>query len=72
MMKGLQVLGCPSVIAAQKNPAIRTERVKAIFKWVEEGKIVPYVSHTFPLSNIKEALKAKWNGQIIGGGTVRP
>ena len=72
MMKGLQVLGCPSVIAAQKDPTIRPERVKAIFQWVAEGKISPYVSHTFPLSDLKNAFKAKWKGQIIGGGAVRP
>ncbi len=72
MMKGLKVLGCPSVIAAQHHPEIRPARVQAIFQWVAEGKITPYVSHTFSLSNIKEAMKAKWNGQIIGGGAVRP
>ncbi len=31
-----------------------------------------FVSHVFSLSNIKDAMKAKWNGQIIGGGAVRP
>lgn len=72
MMKSLQVLGCPSVIAAQKNPVIREERVKAIFQWVAEGKIAPYVSHTFPLTELKKALKAKWNGKIIGFASVRP
>ncbi len=72
MMKGLKVLGCPSVIAAQHDPTIRTKRVKDIFRWVEEEKITPYVSHVFPLSEIKKAMKAKWNGQIIGGGAIRP
>jgi len=72
MMKGLKVLGCPSVIAAQHHPEIRPARVKAIFKWVNEGKITPYVSHVFSLSDIKKAMKAKWNGLIIGGGAVRP
>ncbi len=72
MMKGLKVLGCPSVIAAQHDPSIRTKRVQDILQWVEEGKITPFVSHVFPLSNIKDAMKAKWNGQIIGGGAVRP
>ena len=72
MMKSLQVLGCPSVIAAQKDPTLRTKRVKDIFDWVAEGKIKPHISHTFPLSDIKNALLAKWNGKIIGGGTVVP
>jgi len=72
MMKGLKVLGCPSVIAAQHHPEIRPQRVQDIFKWVKEGKITPYVSHVFSLAHIKAAMKAKWNGQIIGGGSVRP
>ncbi len=72
MMKGLKVLGCPSVIATQHDPSIRPKRLQDILKWVEEGKIEPYVSHVFPLSNIKEAMKAKWNGKIIGGAAVRP
>jgi len=72
MMKSLQVLGCPSVIAAQKNPELRTERVKDIFQWVADGKIKPFISHTFPLSDLKNALTAKWNGEIIGCAAVHP
>jgi len=71
MMKGLKVLGCPSVIAAQHNPVIRPQRVKDIFQWVEDGKITPHVSHVFSLEEVKEAMLAKWNGEIIGGGAVR-
>ncbi len=72
MMKGLKVLGCPSVIATQHDPGIRPKRLKDIFRWIEEGKIKPYVSSVFPLSEIKEAMRAKWNGKIIGGGVVQP
>jgi NADPH2:quinone reductase len=71
MMKGLKVLGCPSVIAAQHDPSIRPKRLQNIFKWVEEGKITPFVSSVFSFDDIKEAMKAKWNGKIIGGGVVR-
>lgn len=72
MMKGLKVLGCPSVIAAQHDPTIRPKRVADIFQWVKEGRITPYVSSVFSLKDVKEAMLAKWNGQIIGGGAVRP
>lgn len=71
MMKGLKVMGCPSVIAAQHDPTIRPQRVKDIFQWVEAGKITPYVSHVFSLEDVKAAMLAKWNGEIIGGGAVR-
>jgi len=72
MMKGLKVLGCPSVIAAQHNPAIRTQRLRAILNWVEEGRVTPYVSKTYALDDIKEAMQDKWNGKIVGGAAVRP
>lgn len=71
MMKGLKVLGCPSVIAAQHNPEIRVKRIEDIFRWVEEGLISPYVSSVFALADIKEAMRAKWNGKIVGGASVK-
>ena len=72
MMKGLKVLGCPTVISTQHDASIRPERLQKIMEWVESGLLVPYISHTFPLTNIKEALKAKWTGEIIGGCVVHP
>ena len=72
LMKGLKVLGSPMVIATQNDLSIRKKRLEDIFKWVEEGKITPYISHVFELKNIKEAMRAKWNGKIIGGAAVRP
>ena len=71
LLKGLKVLGSPMVIGTQKNPAIRAERLQTIFQWVEEGKITPYISHTFPLKNIKEAMRTKWSGKVIGGAVVK-
>jgi NADPH2:quinone reductase len=41
-------------------------------EWVAEGKIQPYVSHVFPLTDVKKALLAKWNGEILGGCVLRP
>ncbi len=72
LIKGLKILGSPMVIATQNNPSIRVKRLADIFKWVEEGKIVPYVSSTFSLTDVKEAMRAKWNGKIIGGAAIRP
>jgi len=72
LMKGLKVLGSPMVIATQNDISIRAKRLQDIFQWVEEGKIKPYVSHVFSLKDIKEAMRAKWNGRIIGGAAVRP
>jgi len=72
MMKGLKVMGCPTVISTQHDASIRPERLKQIMAWVESGQLKPYISHTFPLARVKEALKAKWTGDIIGGCVVHP
>lgn len=72
LIKGLKVLGSPMVIATQHNPGIRVQRLKDLFQWVAEGKLIPYVSSVFPLSEVKEALRAKWNGKIVGGAAIRP
>lgn len=72
MMKGLRVMGCPTVISSQQDPTLRPARIKQLMEWVAEGKIQPYVSHVFPLTDVKKALLAKWNGEILGGCVLRP
>ena len=72
MMKGLDVLGCPTVISTVNDPSLRAPRLAQILAWVEEGKIRPYVSHVFALTDFKQAMRAKWNGDVIGGCVVHP
>ena len=59
------------VIATQHDISIRAQQLKDIFQWVEEGKVTPHISHVFELKNIKEAMRTKWNGKVIGGAVVR-
>ena len=72
MMKGLDVLGCPTVIATVMNPALRAPRRDAVLGWAQSGKIRPYVSRTFALADFKEAMRAKWNGEIVGSAVIHP
>ena len=72
MMKGLDVLGCPTVIATVMNPAIRPARLERVMKWAESGALVPHVSKAWPLEEWKDAMRAKWAGEIVGGGVLRP
>jgi len=72
MMKGLDVLGCPTVISTVMNPALRAPRLERVLKWVEAGKLVPYVSKRWPLEEFQTAMRAKWNGEIVGGCVLRP
>ena len=71
LMKGLQVIGCPAVISAQKNPAIRKPRVAALRYWANEGVLSPYVSAEYAIADIKQAMRDKWEGKIVGGCAIR-
>ena len=70
MMKGLQVLGCPTVISTQHDPSIRDQRLNQIFAWVDAGVLKPYVSVRYALDEVKDALKDKWQGKIIAGAVI--
>jgi NADPH2:quinone reductase len=72
MMKGLDVLGCPTVISTLHDPSIRAARLAQVLAWARAGKLVPYVSHRFALADFKAALLAKWRGEVIGGCVVHP
>lgn len=72
MMKGLQVLGCPTVIATQHHPQIRVKRLQDLMVWARAGQIRPYISVTYPLSQYKDAMLARWRGDVIGGCVLHP
>jgi NADPH2:quinone reductase len=72
LMKGLDVLGCPMVIATVMDPALRPPRLAQILAWAAEGRIRPHVSHAFPLAQFADALRARWSGAVVGGCVVNP
>jgi len=72
MMKGLDVLGCPTVIATQHDPSLRAPRLTQILAWAQVGQLRPHVSHTFPLAEFRTAMRAKWHGEVLGGCVVHP
>jgi NADPH2:quinone reductase len=72
MMKGLDVLGCPTVIATVEDPSLRAPRLTRILEWAKEGKLRPRVSLALPLSEFREAMRAKWGGKVVGGAALHP
>jgi len=72
MMKGLSVLGCPTIISTKQDPSIRESRLSTLTRWAEAGKLRPYVSHVFPLEEVHTAMRLKWTGQITGGSVLHP
>ncbi|HTJ80237.1 MAG TPA: zinc-binding dehydrogenase, partial [Polyangiaceae bacterium] len=72
MMKGLDVLGCPTAISTLEDPSIRAPRLAKILEWAAAGAIRPHVSHTYPLADFKQAMLAKWTGEVTGGAVLHP
>jgi NADPH2:quinone reductase len=72
MMKGLDVLGCPTVISTVNDPSLRAPRLQQVLAWAGSGAIRPHVSHVFPLAEFATAMRAKWNGEVIGGCVLHP
>lgn len=72
MMKSADVLGCPAVISAHKDPSIRPARLKAILEAVDAGAIRPVIGATHPLRDIRDAMKAKWESRVVGSIVVEP
>ncbi len=71
-MKQLAVLGCPSAIAVSMDPSIRPPRLATVLKWAEDGAIDPVVSRAFPLADFRDAMRARWAGQVVGGCVLNP
>ena len=72
MMKGLDVLGCPTVISTLEDPSLRETRLQALLQWVGAGHITPIQPQVYPLSEFREALRAKWESRFVGGCVVHP
>ncbi|NVB40959.1 NADPH:quinone oxidoreductase family protein [Pseudenhygromyxa sp. WMMC2535] len=71
-MKGLDVLGCPAVIATKHDPSLRPTRLAWIRERVAEGRLRPHVGPRYALRDYAEALRAKWASRHVGGCVLHP
>lgn len=72
MMKGLDVLGCPTAITTHRDPSVRIERLAALDSWIAEGRLAPYVARAYDMEDIDTALRAKWHSLHVGGCVLHP
>jgi NADPH:quinone reductase len=72
MMKGLDVLGCPTAITTHRDPSVRTARLADIDGWIASGQLNPFVEKAYPMDDLHEAMRAKWNSLHVGGCVVHP
>ncbi|MFT5683058.1 MAG: NADPH2:quinone reductase [Myxococcota bacterium] len=71
MMKGLDVLGCPTAISTHRDPTIRAHRLSALKVWVDDGTLRPHAGPVFPFDEASDALQAKWQSRFVGGCLLR-
>lgn len=72
MMKGLDVLGCPTAISSENDSTLRPPRLQQIMQWVAEGKIRPTVARAFPLTNYRDAMLTTWHSKLPGTCVLNP
>jgi NADPH2:quinone reductase len=72
MMKSLDVLGCPMAMSTAVDPSSRPPRLAQVMEWAQGEKIHPYVGRAFAIDQFREALRAKWTGEVIGGCVLHP
>jgi NADPH2:quinone reductase len=69
MMKGLKVMGCPTIISTVMNPQLRPPRLARLMEWAHRGAIIPHVSQVFEireLADLQTALRSKWKSGAVG------
>ncbi len=71
-MKGLDVLGCPTVIATVNQPELREARHRWIFARIRDGSLRPHVGPAFEIGQFREALQHKWASRSVGGCVLHP
>jgi NADPH2:quinone reductase len=71
-MKGLDVLGCPAIISTKHDPTLRPTRLRWLLDEVAAGRLVPHAGPVFPLAQLHDALRAKWDSRFVGGCLVSP
>ncbi|MFT4977758.1 MAG: NADPH2:quinone reductase [Myxococcota bacterium] len=67
MMKGLDVLGCPTAISTHHDPRSRIPRLTALKQWADAGTLQPHPGAVYPFDEVVEALQAKWHSRSVGG-----
>jgi NADPH2:quinone reductase len=70
-MKGLDVLGCPAVIATRHDPGLRPRRLAWVMDRVAEG-LRPHVGPACGLADYDEAFRQKWRSAHVGGCVIHP
>lgn len=70
LIKGLTVIGCRAGEYIRRTPdganAVYAPRMKQLWRWAHEGRLVPYISHEFPLEEVRDAFLCVHKREVVG------
>ena len=66
LIKGASAVGVRVGGFNEHEPETAAENLRVLARWAADGKIVPHVSHTFPLERAADALQAILDRKVIG------
>jgi len=66
LLKSCSVVGVFWGAFSMREPETNRANFEQLFKWYEEGKLHPSISHRFPLAKASDALNALINREVVG------
>jgi NADPH:quinone reductase len=66
LLKGCSVVGVFWGAFTAREPQTNAENFAQLFRWFEEGRLHPAISHRFPLEKAAEALQAIVDRKVVG------
>jgi NADPH:quinone reductase len=70
LLKGCSVVGVFWGAFTAREPETNRKNFAELFRWYEEGKLHPHISHRFPLARAADALTAIMNRQVVGKAII--
>jgi NADPH2:quinone reductase len=70
LLKGCAIVGVFWGAFTAREPDTNRKNFEQLFRWFEEGKLKPSISHRFPLERAAEALEAIVRREVVGKAVV--
>jgi len=72
LLKGCSITGVFFGAFAQRDPNRYMQNFQQLFVWIEEGKLKPFVSATYPLARAADAIKSLAERKVTGKIVIVP
>ncbi|MGH8667515.1 MAG: NADPH:quinone oxidoreductase family protein [Burkholderiales bacterium] len=72
LIKGCEVVGVWIGAFAKREPAKHRANAQTLWQWMAQGKIKPYISASYPLERVADALNALTERKVAGKVVLTP